>query len=122
VSLLKLFRSEPEYRVHICFGPNCTPRGSRDLYPLLMDELLGAGISDRVEVITATCRNRCEFGPSVNVYPGPVFYAGVTEEGIREIVREHLVEGKPVERLRFSESAGPGAPKRVSSRDARWRS
>lgn len=103
MSLHRLFTSESEYRVHICFGPNCTPRGSRDLLPILLDALLKAEISDRVEVISATCRNRCEFGPSVNVYPGPVFYAGVTEDGIREIVREHLVGGKPVERLRYQE-------------------
>jgi (2Fe-2S) ferredoxin len=122
VSLLSFLRSEPEYRVHLCFGPNCTPRGSRDLYPVLMSALLEAGITDRVEVITSTCRNRCEFGPSVNVYPGPVFYAFVDETGIRDIVQQHLIGGKPVERLRFKEPTGAIQPKRLSSRDARWRS
>jgi (2Fe-2S) ferredoxin len=69
-----------------------------------MSALFAAGIADEVEVLATSCRNRCEFGPSMNVYPGPVFYAGVTPEAIAEIVREHFVAGRPVERYRFRES------------------
>lgn len=94
------------YRVHLCFGPNCSPRGSRELLPILQRAIFKAGISNHVEVIATSCRGRCEFGPSLNVYPGPVFYAGVTEEAIEEIVREHLVGGRPVNRWRFR----PGQP------------
>jgi NADH-quinone oxidoreductase subunit F/NADP-reducing hydrogenase subunit HndC len=100
------------YRVHLCFGPNCTPRGSRDLLPILQRAIRDAGISDRVEVIASACRGRCEFGPSLNVYPGPVFYAEVTEVAIEEIVREHLVGGRPVNRWRFR----PGQPAHVPRR------
>ena len=91
------------YRVHLCFGPNCMPRGSRALLPILQRAIFEAGISGKVEVIATSCRNRCEWGPSVNVYPGPVFYAGVTPEAIAAIVQEHLVGGRPVERYRFRE-------------------
>jgi (2Fe-2S) ferredoxin len=99
--------------VHICFGPNCSPRGSRQLLPALHDALGRAGIAHDIEVIATTCRNRCDWGPSVNVYPGPVFYAHVTSEAIEEIVREHLLGGRPVERLRFKE------PVRVSTTQRR---
>ncbi|MCC6790272.1 MAG: (2Fe-2S) ferredoxin domain-containing protein [Thermomicrobiales bacterium] len=92
--------------MHLCFGPNCTPRGSRALLPVLQRAILDAGLSGRVEVIASACRGRCEFGPSLNVYPGPVFYAGVTEEAIAEIVREHLKEGRPVAKWIFR----PGPP------------
>jgi (2Fe-2S) ferredoxin len=95
----------PTYRVHLCFGPNCTPRGSRGLLPVLESAIRRAGLGSRVEVIATSCRNRCEYGPSVNVYPGPVFYAGVTEEAIEEIVREHLAGGRVVERFLYRESA-----------------
>ena len=84
--------------MHLCFGPNCTPRGSRALLPVLEAALANAGIADRVEVLATSCRNRCDYGPSMNVYPGPVFYNHLTAEAIDEIVREHLVGGKPVER------------------------
>jgi (2Fe-2S) ferredoxin len=96
---------EDGYRVHLCFGPNCTPRGSRELLPFLQNAIFRAGLSLRVEVIATSCRNRCEWGPSLNVYPGPVFYAEVTPEAIEEIVREHLVGGRPVERYRFKQKS-----------------
>ncbi|HET8523136.1 MAG TPA: (2Fe-2S) ferredoxin domain-containing protein [Thermomicrobiales bacterium] len=89
---------EPRYRVHLCFGPNCTPRGSRELMPVLEAAIVRAGIANRVEVMATSCRNRCDYGPSMNVYPGPVFYNYLTEEAIIEIVEEHLLHGRPVER------------------------
>jgi (2Fe-2S) ferredoxin len=89
------------YRVHICFGPNCTPRGSRALLPVLEAAIARAGLTDRVEVIAATCRDRCDYGPSMNVYPGPVFYNDLTPEAVEEIVEEHLAHGRPVDRWRF---------------------
>lgn len=91
----------PSYRVHLCFGPNCTPRGSRALLPVLEAAVAAEGIGDRVEIIASTCRDRCDYGPSMNVYPGPVFYNELTPEAIEEIVREHLRDGRPVGRWFF---------------------
>ena len=91
----------PSYRVHLCFGPNCTPRGSRALLPVLEAAVAAEGIGDRVEIIASTCRDRCDYGPSMNVYPGPVFYNELTPEAIEEIVREHLRDGRPVARWFF---------------------
>lgn len=89
------------YRVHLCFGPNCTPRGGRSLLPVLEAAVERAGLGDRVEVIVATCRNRCDYGPSMNVYPGPVFYNGLGPDAVEEIVEEHLRGGRPVARWFF---------------------
>ena len=69
--------------------------------PVLQQALAEAGIADQVEVIASTCRDRCEYGPSMNVYPGPTFYNQLTEEAIVEIVREHLAAGRPVARWFF---------------------
>ena len=60
--------------------------------PLLERAVREAGISDRVEILATTCRNRCDYGPSLNVYPGPVFYNGVDREAIEEIVMSHLAD------------------------------
>lgn len=97
------------YRIHLCFGPNCTPRGSRDLLPVLEAALQRAGIAGQVEVLVTSCRNRCDFGPSMNVYPGPVFYNNLTPAAIEEIVQSHLVGGVPVERWRYKEPGASGA-------------
>ena len=89
------------YRVHLCFGPNCSPRGSRALLPVLQAAIARAGLGDRVEVIATGCRDRCPYGPSMNVYPGPVFYNELTPEAVEEIVHEHLGAGRPVPRWFF---------------------
>jgi (2Fe-2S) ferredoxin len=90
-----------EYRVHLCFGPNCTERGSGALMPILEQAVREAGLSDRVEVLATTCRNRCDYGPSLNVYPGPVFYNLLDRMAICEIVKSHLSHGAIVDRWLF---------------------
>ncbi|MCA1726077.1 MAG: (2Fe-2S) ferredoxin domain-containing protein, partial [Thermomicrobia bacterium] len=59
-----------EYLVHLCFGSNCTLAGSRKLLRVLEEEIAALGISDRVTIVPATCRNRCDWSPSMNVLPG----------------------------------------------------
>jgi (2Fe-2S) ferredoxin len=88
--------SESKYRVHVCFGPNCTPRGSKATYAAFQQALLDLGIYLDVELIATSCRNRCELGPSVNVYPGPVLYGFVDDEAARRIAVDHLKGGTPV--------------------------
>ncbi|MBA2518309.1 MAG: (2Fe-2S) ferredoxin domain-containing protein [Chloroflexia bacterium] len=94
-------RAAPRWRVHLCFGPNCTPRGSQALLPVLHQAIAEAGLADEVEVIASTCRDRCDYGPSMNVYPGPTFYNLLTAEAVQEIVAEHLAAGRPVDRWFF---------------------
>jgi (2Fe-2S) ferredoxin len=89
---------ETSHRLHLCFGPNCTQYGSRALLPVLEQAIHEAGLDGQVEVLATTCRNRCDDCPSLNVYPGPVFYNRIDDEAIHEIVVEHLVGGKIAER------------------------
>lgn len=54
-----------------------------------------------VRVNTAGCLDRCELGPVLVVYPEGTWYSYVDEEDIDEIISEHLLNGRPVERLRI---------------------
>jgi (2Fe-2S) ferredoxin len=54
-----------------------------------------------VRVNTSGCLDRCEEGPCAVVYPEAVWYTYVDEKDVEEIVREHLLHGHPVERLRI---------------------
>jgi (2Fe-2S) ferredoxin len=97
---------EPRYRVHICHGPNCTPRGgAARILAALEAAVQRLGIADQVEIIATSCRNRCELGPSVNVYPGPVFYGHITPEAIELIAEEHLLHDRVVQALVVKEPA-----------------
>jgi (2Fe-2S) ferredoxin len=61
-------------------------------------ELAGKG---GVRVNTAGCLDRCSEGPVIVVYPEGIWYTYVDQEDIDEIIQEHLVGGRPVERLRI---------------------
>jgi (2Fe-2S) ferredoxin len=109
------------YRVHLCLGPNCGGRGSHGLLAALEAAIAREGLQDEIEVLATGCRNRCDYGPSMNVYPGPVFYNELTPEAIEEIVREHLAGGRPVERWIFRPRLVGKRGGRSLSSEARWR-
>ena len=60
-----------------------------------------AGLGKRVRVNNAGCLDQCAHGVTVVVYPEAVWYGHVTLADVDEIVREHLIGGRPVERLRL---------------------
>ena len=55
----------------------------------------------KVRINKAGCLDRCELGPVIVVYPEEVWYTYVDKEDIDEIIDEHLVNGRVVERLRI---------------------
>jgi (2Fe-2S) ferredoxin len=47
----------------------------------------------------AGCLGICDFGPTVAIYPEGTFYVNVQLGDVEEIVQQHIVENKPVQRL-----------------------
>lgn len=68
-----------------------------------------AGLRGRVRINKAGCLDQCEHGVAVVVYPEAVWYGGVTPEDCDELFHEHVIHGRPVERLRI-EAMRPGEP------------
>lgn len=64
-------------------------------------EIKDAGLSDRIRTQRSGCLDACEHGPSLVVYPSGVFYGGVKLTDVAEIVREHLCNGRIVDRLQI---------------------
>ena len=54
-----------------------------------------------VRINSAGCLDRCELGPCVVIYPEGTWYTYVDEKDIDEIIDEHIVNGRPVERLKI---------------------
>jgi (2Fe-2S) ferredoxin len=63
-------------------------------------------LKGRVRVNHSGCLDQCGYGPVLVVYPENVWYWGVQPEDVEELVREHLVGGKPVERLLYRNRPG----------------
>jgi (2Fe-2S) ferredoxin len=62
---------------------------------------LGLHGEGKARINAAGCMDRCDEGPVMVVYPEEVWYTYVDEKDIDEIIDEHLVNGRIVERLRI---------------------
>jgi len=83
--------------------PSCTRDGTSALHAELKQRANAAGLGDRVRINKSGCLDQCEHGPMVVVYPDAVWYGNVQPGDAAEIVEEHLVAGRPVERLRVAD-------------------
>src|SRR5437588_11398514 len=86
----------PKYRAYICCGPNCGPKGSLALLDYLEEEVERQGLAEQVSVLPTGCQSHCATGPTMVVYPGPVYYQEMDRERLRRVVREHFIDGRPV--------------------------
>ena len=79
---------------------SCDPAGSDALQKAFKKAIAERGIT-RVRANKSGCLDQCEKGPTVVVYPDAVWYGKVTEADVNEIVEQHIIGGRPVERLRM---------------------
>ena len=107
------------YRSHVlvCGGTGCTSSGSQQIMVSLREELKKQGLDEEVSVVQTGCHGLCALGPIMIVYPDATFYAMVKEDDIPEIVEEHLLKGRPVQRLLYDETVTPAGVKSLGDTD-----
>ena len=95
------------YRAHVlcCGGTGCTSSGSAQLIQRFEEKIKENGLDKEVKVIRTGCFGLCEAGPVVIVYPEGTFYSRVKVEDVDEIVSEHLLKGRKVQHLVYSDHA-----------------
>lgn len=99
------------YQYHVFFCTNlrtdgrqsCEQCGAQAIRDYLKQRTKELGIAGpgQVRINTAGCLDRCEQGPVMVVYPEEVWYTYVDREDVEEILQEHLLNGRVVERLRI---------------------
>ncbi len=94
-----------KFRSHImvCGGTGCVASRSEELIDALRLELKTVGYDDEIRVVKTGCFGFCGQGPIIKVHPDNVFYVKVMPEDAKEIVAEHIVKGRVVERLLFED-------------------
>ena len=97
--------------VLICGGTGCTSSGSTVLRDRLAEELKNKGLEDEIKIVMTGCFGLCALGPIMIVYPEGTFYSRVTVEDIPEIVDEHFMKGRIVERLVYNDTHGESGEK-----------
>ena len=88
-----------ESYVLVCGGTACCSGGGDKIVEAFARELESAGLKEKVQVVTTGCLGFCEQGPIVKILPQGTFYVQVKEADVQEIVKEHLVKGRVVQRL-----------------------
>ena len=94
--------------IMVCTGTGCSASHSPKLIDLFNKELAEAGMDQEVKVVRTGCFGLCAMGPIVLIYPEGALYTNVKEDDVKEIVSEHIVKGRIVERLLHKESDEKG--------------
>ena len=83
----------------VCGGTGCTSSKSPKIIEELKKEIKERNLENEVNVVKTGCFGLCARGPIMIIYPGETFYTMVKPEDVKEIIEEHIVNGKIVERL-----------------------
>jgi len=121
------------HHVFVCSGKSCSAVGSAEVIAAFEHELLSRGImfgkekkgkNPRGSVVLTECSSVgfCAIGAAVMVYPDGIWYAQVRASDVPEIVEEHLINGRVVERLALLKvpSEGKRESTAVNSKNQDW--
>jgi NADP-reducing hydrogenase subunit HndC len=87
----------------VCGGSGCSDLNGEAIMDNLKLELEANALENDVQVIKTGCFGLCNLGPVVKVLPDDVIYTKVKPDDAKEIVEEHVIKGRKVERLLFKD-------------------
>ncbi|WP_353928559.1 NADH-quinone oxidoreductase subunit NuoF [Desulfofundulus kuznetsovii] len=99
-------------QVLVCAGAGCVSCGCRAIRDAFRQKVARHGLQQEVKVIETGCIGSCNLGPLVLINPEGVLYHKVAPQDVEEIVVEHLLNGRLVDRLLYKDpSTGKAIPK-----------
>ena len=92
-----------EYKMHlmVCGGTGCRASESDTIVEKFKKELEYKNLDEDVQVVITGCFGFCEKGPIVKVLPDNTFYTEVKPNNVMEIIDEHLIKGRKVDKLLY---------------------
>lgn len=85
----------------VCGGTGCRASQSDTIVEKMKKELENRSLDEDVQVVITGCFGFCEKGPIVKMLPDNTFYTQVSPNDVTEIVDEHIIKGRKVERLLY---------------------
>lgn len=94
-----------KYKSHllVCGGTGCRASESDAVFESLKTAIAEKGLEEEVQVIMTGCFGFCERGPIVKVLPDNTFYTQVKSSDAAEIVAEHIIKGRKVSRILYTD-------------------
>ena len=95
------------YRTHIlvCGGTGCHSNNSGKIREAFEQQIKEKNLQDDVLVVGTGCFGLCAVGPIIIIYPEGAFYSCISVDDVPEIIEEHIIKGRLVERLLYHEKA-----------------
>jgi (2Fe-2S) ferredoxin len=120
------------HHVFVCTGQSCSARDSAEVLEAFERQLKERGLlfgreakgkNPHGSIVVTSCASVgfCSIGPAVMVYPDGVWYAQVQASDVMEIVEQHLLNGRVVERLalmKIPAEGQPGEPQKTADWEA----
>ncbi len=97
-----MFRNQ----VLICGGTGCHSNSSAKIYEEFTNQIAEKGLTKEVQMVMTGCFGLCAAGPVIIVYPEGTFYSKVKVEDVTDIINEHIIKGRIVERLLYRDESG----------------
>jgi len=118
------------HHVFVCTGKSCSARDTAEVLATFESELKERGLlfgreakgkNPRGSIVLTECASVgfCSIGPAVMVYPDGVWYAQVRASDVQQIVEEHLMKGRVVNRLALLKLPAAGSAE-VSKASNEW--
>ena len=97
----------PAFRHHVFVCTNskpddddcCAARGSEQVLQKFRAEIASRKLREEIHVTPCGSLGTCGHGPNVVVHPDGIWYSGVSVNDVTEVIEQHLLRGKVVERL-----------------------
>lgn len=108
-----------EIHVFVCTGGGtCPHQGAGSVHAYLKQAVATTGLKGKVRVNNSGCLDQCGHGPNLVIYPQNIWYSHVTREEAEAIFTEHILGGRPVERLMFR-TPKPGGHKLARNKNGK---
>ncbi len=108
----------PARRVYVdTAGATCPTKQSAAVLAALQAAVIQRGLSDQVVVLARGCFGLCRLAPNMYIEPDGVWYSRFSLDDVEEIVEEHLIHGRVVQRLVHHPGGSHDTSRRSRSRD-----
>lgn len=87
----------------VCSGKSCQDASNFDLVDFINTKLKDYNLENEIQAVQSVCFNKCTIGPNMIVYPDNVEYSTITKDDIDDIIIEHLLNNRIVERLVYND-------------------
>lgn len=119
------------HHVFVCTGKSCSSRDSAEVRDAFEQQLNSRGLlfgreakgkNPNGSIVLTECASVgfCSIGPAVMIYPEGVWYAQVQASDVTEIIEEHLLNGRVVERLALMKVPAKGTEKPPQKDAGEW--